>query len=57
MLVVANKHGFGTKWRKIMTGGNIDEFDEFPTIHQYFPYQKFTFSHLPIMNLWRCGPN
>ena len=25
-------------------GGNIDEFDEFPTIHQYFPYQNFLFS-------------
>ena len=24
---------------------------------QYFPYQNFTFSHLPIMNLWRSGPN
>ena len=27
-------------------GGNIDEFDEFPIIRQYFPYQNFTFSHL-----------
>ena len=33
-------------------GGNIDEMDEFPTICQYFPYQNFTFSHLPIINLW-----
>ena len=23
---------------------NIDEFDEFPAIHQYFPYQNFPFS-------------
>ena len=37
-------------WRKILTGENTDEFDEFPTIRQYFPYQNFTFSHLPI-----CG--
>ena len=37
-------------------GENIDGFDEFPTIRQYFPYQNFTFSHLPIMNLWRSGP-
>ena len=34
-------------------GENIDEFDKFPTIRQYFPYQNFTFSHLSIMNLWR----
>ena len=37
-------------------GENIDEFDEFSTICQYFPYQNFTFSHLPIMNLWRSSP-
>ena len=24
---------------QILTGENIDEFDEFPTIRQYFPYQ------------------
>ena len=36
-------------------GENIDEFDEFLTIRQYFPYQNFTFSHLLIMNLWRAG--
>ena len=29
---------------KILTGENIDEFDEFPTIHQYFSYQSFPFS-------------
>ena len=27
-------------------GENIDEFDEFPAIRQYFPYQNFTFSLL-----------
>ena len=26
-----------TVWRKILTGENIDEFDKFPTICQYFP--------------------
>ena len=26
---------------KFLTGENIDEFDEFPAIHQYFPYQNF----------------
>ena len=30
--------------RKILTGENIDEFDEFPAIRQYFPYQNFPFS-------------
>ena len=25
-------------------GGNIDEFDEFLAIRQYFPYQNFLFS-------------
>ena len=34
----------GTVWRKILTGENIDEFDEFPAIRQYFPYQNFSFS-------------
>ena len=43
--------GFHTVWRKILTGENINEFDEFPTICQYFPYQNFTFSHLPLINL------
>ena len=37
--------------RKNLTRENIDEFDEFTTIRQYFPYQNFTFSHLPIINL------
>ena len=27
-----------------LTGENIDEFDEFPAIRQYFPYQNFPFS-------------
>ena len=36
-------------------GENIDEFDEFPTIRQHFPYQNFMFSHLSIMNLWQSS--
>ena len=36
-------------------GGNIDEFDEFPAICQYFHYQNFPFSYLPLMNLWQSG--
>ena len=31
---------------KILTGENIDEFDEFPAIRQYFPYQNFPFSYV-----------
>ena len=27
-------------------GGNIDEFDKFPAIRRYFPYQNFPFSKL-----------
>ena len=34
---------------KILTGENIDEFDEFPAIRQYFPYQDFP-SYLYEMN-------
>ena len=30
-----------TVWCKILMRENIDEFDKFPTIHQYFPYQNF----------------
>ena len=30
--------------RKFLTGENIDEFDEFPAIRQYFPYRNFPFS-------------
>ena len=26
---------------QIFDGKNIDEFDEFPAIRQYFPYQNF----------------
>ena len=33
-----------TVWCKILMGENIDEFDEFPVIRQYFPYQNFPFS-------------
>ena len=29
---------------KFLMGENIDEFDEFPAIRQYFPYQNFPFS-------------
>ena len=36
-------HG-STVRRKFLTGENIDEFDEFPAIRQYFPYQNFPFS-------------
>ena len=32
--------------RKILTGKNIDVFDEFPAICQYFPYPTFPFSQL-----------
>ena len=31
---------------KILTGENIDEFDKFPAIRQYFPYQNFPFSYV-----------
>ena len=34
----------GTVQRKILTVENIDEFDEFSAIRQYFPYQNFPFS-------------
>ena len=30
--------------RKILTVENIDEFDKFSAIRQYFPYQNFPFS-------------
>ena len=35
--------GLITVWCKILTGENIDEFDEFLAIRQYFPYQHFPF--------------
>ena len=46
----------GTVRRKILTGENIDEFDKFLAIRQYFPYQNFPFrfiSYLPLINLWQ----
>jgi len=39
-----------TIWRKFLTGESIDEFDEFLSIRQHFPYQNFLliiFCHLP----------
>ena len=33
-----------TVQRKFLIGENIDEFDEFLAIRQYFPYQNFPFS-------------
>ena len=36
-------------------GENIDEFDEFPAIRQYFSYQNFPIIYLLLMNLWRSG--
>jgi len=41
-----------TVWHKILTGENIDEFDEFLSIHQHFTHQNFpliTFCHLPAI--------
>ena len=35
-----------TIWREILTGENIDEFDKFSAIRQYFPYQTFPFNQL-----------
>ena len=50
------KSGHKYRMAQNFDGGNIDEFDKFPAIRQYFPYQIFTFSHLPVMNLWRFRP-
>ena len=36
--------GLATIWHKILTEENIDEFDKFPAIRRYFPYQSFPFS-------------
>ena len=37
-------------------GENIDGFDEFPAVHQYFPIKIFHLvRYLPLMNLWRFG--
>ena len=44
-----------TVWRKILTGENIDEFDEFLSIRQHFPHQNFLliiFYHLPARPLF-----
>ena len=38
-------HTVITIWRKFLTVENIDEFDEFPAIRQYFPIKIF---HLVI---------
>jgi len=46
-----------TVWRKILTGESIDEFDEFLSIRQHFPYQNFTliiFSRLHARLLFRA---
>ena len=43
-----------TVWRKILTVENIDEFDEFSAIRQYFPIKIFhsvNYSYLALMNL------
>ena len=41
-----------TVWHKIATGKNIDEFDEFSAIRQYFPIKIFCLaSYLPLTNL------
>ena len=39
-----NGISYSTVLCKILMGENIDEFDEFPAICQYFPYQHFPFS-------------
>ena len=47
MIVVNNTYYVvHTVRHKILTGENIDEFDEFPAIRQYFPYQNFLFNYL-----------
>ena len=33
-----------TAWCNILMGQNIDEFDKFSAIRQYFSYQNFPFS-------------
>ena len=58
---MTNSNGMHTQYQllkntvqcKILTGENIDEFDEFLAIRQYFSYQIFHLvSYLPLMNLW-----
>jgi len=44
----------GTVWCKFLMGKNIDEFDEFLSVCQHFPYQNFPliiFCHLPARQL------
>ena len=35
-----------TVWCKILIGENVDEFNKFPAIREYFSYQNFLFSYL-----------
>jgi len=47
-----------TVWRKFLAGENIDEFDEFLSIRQHFPYQNFPliiFCRLPAKPLFAQG--
>ena len=44
VLIRVNIRKVVTVRRKFLTGENIDEFDEFPAIRQYFSYQNFPFS-------------
>jgi len=51
------KSGF-TVWHKFLTVENIDEFDEFLSIRQHFPYQNFPliiFCRLPARSLFTQG--
>ena len=52
MYCVVYTHSYRTAQN--FDGGNIDEFDEFPAIHQHFPYQiSHSVSNLSPMNFWR----
>jgi len=46
-----------TVWHKILTGENIDEFDEFLSIRQHFPHQNFLLiiCHLPARPFFAQG--
>ena len=47
-----------TSYRTVQNfdGENIDKFNKFPAIRQYFPYQTFHLvSYLLLMNLWQSG--
>ena len=47
---------WSTVWHKILTGKNINKFDKFQAIRQYFPIRIFhSVSYLPLMNLWLFG--